>query len=67
MVFFFQVKPAVLKVSAILCILVALFNTVLGVVGALYFFRIGDQVMHFVISAIFGLMAMCICCKLPSY
>ncbi|KAJ8720382.1 hypothetical protein PYW07_012425 [Mythimna separata] len=58
-----EVKPFALKAALWLSLLLAMYTTVLGIIGAIYFIRYGDQFMHFLIAAIFAILSFSVCCQ----
>ncbi|VVC96556.1 unnamed protein product [Leptidea sinapis] len=50
-----------LDVSLGLCLICAIYNSVLGSFGGLHFIRFGHDIVHFVLASIFGLMTISSC------
>ncbi|XP_072949146.1 uncharacterized protein [Epargyreus clarus] len=50
-------KTLALELGLWLCLMVASYNTVLGVMGGIYFIRTGHLTMHFLLAVIFGLLS----------
>ncbi|RVE46844.1 hypothetical protein evm_008489 [Chilo suppressalis] len=50
-------KPLALDIALWLCLALASYNTVLGVVGAIYFIRTGHFTVHFLLAVTFGILA----------
>ncbi|XP_045524653.1 uncharacterized protein LOC123714454 [Pieris brassicae] len=54
-------KAWALEVALWLCLLLASYNTVLGITGGIYFIRTGHYTAHFMLAVIFGLLAISLC------
>nr|XP_026490298.1 uncharacterized protein LOC113396538 [Vanessa tameamea] len=50
-------KTIALEISLWLCLTIASYNTVLGVMGGIYFIRTGHFTMHFLLAVLFGTLS----------
>ncbi|XP_045452141.1 uncharacterized protein LOC123661199 [Melitaea cinxia] len=50
-------KTFALEIGLWLCLTIASYNTVLGVMGGIYFIRTGYLTMHFMLAVIFGILS----------
>ncbi|XP_035437830.2 uncharacterized protein LOC118267761 [Spodoptera frugiperda] len=53
-----EAKLSALEFAVWLCVLIAAYNTVLGVIGCIYFIRIGSMFIHFLMAFIFSLLSL---------
>ncbi|XP_038212874.1 uncharacterized protein LOC119833073 [Zerene cesonia] len=54
-------KAIALEVALWMCLIIASYNTVLGVTGGVYFIRTGHFTMHFMLAVVFGMLALSLC------
>lgn len=59
----FQKKVFALQLSLWLIIIIAAYNSVLGMIGGIYFIRTGYLTVHFFIAVVFGILAFSIFSK----